>query len=187
MTFPKQFLLLIILGITNLLHSQNSTVPSVKILADVKKSFVTYSMTHPMHDWDGTSKEVKAIILYNKSNQTIENVAVSIKISSFDSQNANRDSHMIEVLEAIRYPNVTFTSTSLKPEGNKITILGNLTFHGISKPVSFDVQKEMNGKTMILTGNFSVLMTEYKVEKPSLMGVSTSDVIKLVFHAEFNL
>jgi polyisoprenoid-binding protein YceI len=158
-----------------------------KIFADTKQSSVTYSMNHPMHDWDGVSKDMKAVVMYNRTTQLIENVAVSVKVATFDSQNANRDSHMIETVEGIKYPNVTFSSTSVKQDGNKISIMGTLNFHGVSKPISIEVQKSMQGKTMVIDGSFQVLMTEFKIEKPSLMGMPTSDIIKLKLHFEFLL
>lgn len=168
-------------------HSQTNNPDIIKILANQKASSITYTMSHPMHDWDGVSKDLKAIILYNKEKQSIENVAVSVKVVTFDSQNANRDSHMIEVVDGIKYPGITFSSTSVKQEANKLSVLGNLTFHGVTKPVSFDAITETKGKTMVVTGGFTVLMTAYNIEKPSLMGMPTSDVIKLNFNIEFDL
>ncbi len=182
-----KFFIIYFIFISTAIFCQTSTTSAVKIFADTKKSTITYSMSHPMHNWDGISKDFKAVILYNRDKQSIENIAVSVKVASFDSQNANRDSHMIETIEGIKYPNVTFTSTSIKQDGNKINILGTITFHGISKPISIEVQKDLKGKTMIIEGNFQVLMTEYKIEKPSLMGMPTSDIIKLKLHIEFEI
>lgn len=158
---------------------------SKKLPADPKKSSVTYAMSHPMHDWEGKSNAVKAVIVYNPATKALENIAVSIKVSSFDSQNANRDSHMIEILDAIKIPNVTFTATSIAQEGDKVRILGTLTFHGVSKPLSITAAKSLVDNTLVFTGDFEVLMSAFNVEKPSLMGITTSDVIKLSYHLVF--
>lgn len=179
----KKILSLLILLISLSAVCQNPG--SKKIMADVKKSTVTYSMSHPMHDWDGKSNAVKAVIVYNPTTKALENIAVSIKVATFDSQNANRDSHMIEILDAIKIPNVTFTSTSISQEGEKFKILGTLTFHGVSKPMSIIATRSIADNTMTFTGDFDTLLSSFNVEKPSLMGITTSDVIKLKYNLVF--
>ena len=163
------------------------TPVTTKLFADKTKSSVTYSLTHPLHKWDGTSKDVSSLIVYNRGNKLIENVAVAIKIGSFDSENANRDSHTIEVLEAIKIPNVTFTSTSIKAEGDELKITGNLTFHGVTKPISFSAKASNNGKELAVTGNFEIKITDFQITPPSLMGLATQDLIKLRFSVVYNL
>ena len=158
-----------------------------KIFADKTKSSVTYSLNHPLHKWDGTSKDVSSLIVYNRGNKLIENGAVAIKIGSFDSENANRDSHTIEVLEAIKIPNVTFSSTSIKAEGDELKITGNLTFHGVTKPISFSAKASNNGKELAVTGNFEIKITDFQITPPSLMGLATQDLIKLRFSVVYNL
>ena len=150
-----------------------------KIFADKTKSTVTYSLKHPLHKWDGTSKDVSSLIVYNRGNKTIDNVAVAIKIASFDSENANRDSHTIEVLEAIKIPNVTFSSTSIIVEDDELKVTGNLVFHGITKPITFTAKETNNGKELWVTGNFEIKITDFKIAPPSLMGLATQDLIKI--------
>ena len=90
----------------------------VKINSVKEESSITYAMNHPLHAWTGVSKEINSIILTDEAKATIYQVAVSAKVASFDSKNANRDSHMMEVTEALKYPNVTFVSTSVTLDGN---------------------------------------------------------------------
>ena len=37
-------------------------------------------------------------------------------------------------------PTATFTSTSVTKNGNHLTVTGNLTLHGVTKPVVLDVE-----------------------------------------------
>jgi polyisoprenoid-binding protein YceI len=138
-------------------------------------------MTHPLHAWQGESKEVNSILLMDEAKTTIFQVAVSAKLASFDSKNANRDSHMIEVTEALKFPNVTYSSTSVNIEGTEFTSSGNLTFHGIGQPVAIKGAFTKEGAKLIFSGNFNLKMTQFKIEPPSLMGISTSDDFKLDF------
>ncbi|HEY0110866.1 MAG TPA: YceI family protein, partial [Fibrella sp.] len=55
-----------------------------KLMADKSKSTVTYSMVHPMHKWDGVSRDVNAAMIYDEATKQIQNVAVVIRVASFD-------------------------------------------------------------------------------------------------------
>ncbi len=153
----------------------------VKIFCDKSNSSITYAMNHMLHSWTGTSKDINSVILTDEAKETISQVAVSVKISTFDSKNANRDSHMMEATDAIKYPSITFSSTSVKQEGNKLSVEGTLNFHGVNKAISFEAEETKNKNKTEITGGFDVKMTDFNIEKPTLMGVATDDDIKITF------
>lgn len=153
----------------------------VKFFADKSQSTITYSMKHPLHSWEGTSKEINSVILADKNKGTITQAAVSVKISSFDSQNANRDSHTIEVTDAIKYPNISFASTSIKQEGDNLQVAGKLTFHGVAKDITINAEKKIVSNKVEITGSLSVNMKDYNIDPPSLMAMPTDEEIKLTF------
>jgi polyisoprenoid-binding protein YceI len=153
----------------------------IKVNCVKEESSITYSMNHPLHSWTGESKEINSIILTDEAKNTIFQVAVSAKVASFDSKNANRDSHMIEATEALKFPNVTYVSTSVTIDGSEFTSSGNLTFHGISQPVALKGKLVKEGNKLTFTGGFNLKMTQFKVDPPSLMGISTNDDFKLEF------
>ncbi len=164
-----------------IINAQNT----VKYGVDKSVSYVTYAMSHPLHEWEGTSKNVLSVLLLNPENKQIVKVAVSIPVSTFDSQNANRDSHMIEVLEGLKFPAVTFTSTSVKNDGNKLTVIGDMIFHGVTKSITFDATTKTTDQTIEVNGTFIVKMSDFKIENPSLMGMATKDEISLKFFAVY--
>lgn len=153
----------------------------IKTFADKSKSSITYAMEHPLHSWEGVSREINSVILSDANKNIITQAAVSVKISSFDSQNANRDSHCIEVTEAIKFPNISFSSTSIKQNGNILEITGKLTFHGVTKEIMLTAEKKTVDNQLQITGSFSINMTDYNVDPPSLMALKTDETIKLKF------
>ena len=180
-TYKVPFLLLAFLvSFSSVINAQN-----LKITADKKKSTISYSMVHPMHEWTGTSNEVNSIILYNPKSDAIESAAVSIMLSTFDSKNSNRDSHALEVLDAIKYPAVKFASTSIKQVGNQLTIDGNLTFHNVTKPITIVAIHQTSKKETTIDGSFIINITHYDVEAPSLLGLKTKEEITLAFKFVF--
>jgi polyisoprenoid-binding protein YceI len=159
-----------------------------KLMADKTASSVTYQMKHPLHKWDAMSREVSSAITYDEDTKQIDNVAVSIPVRSFDSRNGNRDSHALEVLDAIKYPNVTFVSDNVKatPDG-KLTISGKLTFHNVTKPAVIQAVRTDEAGRLTVKGAFDVSLTEHQVERPSLMTMKTEDTMKMAFTVVFRL
>ena len=39
-----------------------------------------------------------------------------------------------------KFPTATFTSTNVAKNGNKLTVSGNFTVHGVTKPIVLDVE-----------------------------------------------
>ena len=157
-----------------------------KVMADKTLSTITYSAKHPMHSWEGVSHDVNCAMMYNDETKQIESVAVSLKVASFDSKNNNRDSHAMEVLDGLKFPNVTFVSSNVKPGDNgTLTAVGTLTFHGVAKPATLQaVRKDADGKLSI-TGEFPVSLTDHNIDRPSMLGMKTEDQMQLKFAVVF--
>lgn len=158
-----------------------------KLEADKKTSFVKYGMKHPMHDWDAKSTDSKAVIVYNADTKKVEAVAVVTPIKSFDSGNSNRDSHTIEVLEALKFPNVSFSASSVVDNGDQIIAKGNLNFHGVVKPIEIKATKTSINNIIKIDGGFSINMKDYGVDPPGLMGIKAQETIVLSFSNSFKI
>jgi len=176
----KQIFLIFAIILSNtIVNAQNQT--PTKLYCDKSNSTITYSMNHPLHSWTGTSKELSSVIITDENREIISQVAVSVKISTFDSKNANRDSHTMEVTDAIKYPNITFNSKSIKQEGNKLSVEGTLSFHGVNKDISFVAEKNENKNKIQVKGAFEIKMTDFNIDRPTLMALPTDDEIKITF------
>lgn len=166
---------------------QSAVQAQVKFYNDKSQSTITYSMNHILHSWTGTSSDFTAVIVANEDKSEITQVAVSAKISTFDSQNSNRDSHMMEVTEAIKYPAVNFAGKSITAiDKNKFEVSGKIIFHGITRDISFEATQKKSGKSLEVIGGFTIKMTDFEIERPSLMGIATDDEIKINFKVVFN-
>ena len=170
---------LLFIGLASSAFAQDAG--TVKVFADKKVSSITYTMRHPLHTWDGTSKDVNSVILTNADKSQLTQVAVSVKLSSFDSKNANRDSHMIEVAEGLKYPTISFSSTSIQTQGDIMVVKGNVSFHGVTQPINFEAKRKIAGTDLEISGAFTLKMTQFKIEPPSLLAVAADDEFKLNF------
>lgn len=144
-------------------------------------------MTHPVHDWSGTSKEITSTIEYNSATHQITKVSVSAPVESFDSQNKSRDKNMKELTETNLFPSVTFTSEQITYTGITISVSGKLSFHGISKNISFQATDKENENHKKITGGFTLELDAFKVKRPSIMMVKSGNDLKIDFNMEYNL
>lgn len=148
-----------------------------------KPSSIAYTAIHPLHKWTGNSTTAQAIM--TTSDNIPEKLAIMASIRSFDSQNSNRDAHALEVLDALRFPQVKFSSSGITKSSNGYTVTGTLEFHGVKKIRSIPVQFHKTELGWHLSGSFEVSLTEHEIDPPSFMLVKTQDLITIEFMLTF--
>lgn len=72
-------------------------------------------------------------------------VSADIEVDSFDTGNEQRDGHVrsADFLEVEKFPTMTYRSTGLRASGSDYMVDGELTLHGVTRPVELKV--EFNG------------------------------------------
>ena len=152
-----------------------------------EKSTITYHMRHKLHEWDGVSDKLKIQANWESVSPVnkITKIAISTKVSSFNSGLSNRDSHMIEVLEALSYPNIIFNSTSIIYNQNDLLVNGQLQFHGVTKQISFNAKQSDKEGNIFFEGTFPILLEDFKVKRPSLLFVKADNEIQIKFKLYF--
>ena len=152
---------------------------------DKKNSFVSYEMNHLLHTWVGISKDLNGVVQLGADGK-IEKVALVSKVSAFDSENSNRDAHMMEVTEALKYPNISFYSTSVvEAKPGELDVKGILQFHGVNKETTFKASAVSKGGASNVSGNFIFLLEDYKIERPSFMLNKVDNEVKVKFEVHY--
>lgn len=66
----------------------------------------------------------------------------TVQVGSVDTGNEKRDDHLRspDFFDAAAMPTMTFKSTGVKMDGDKGTLSGDLTLHGVTKPVEFALE-----------------------------------------------
>ncbi|HEY2467735.1 MAG TPA: YceI family protein [Terracidiphilus sp.] len=87
-------------------------------------------------------------INWNESDVTKSSVNMVIDVNTVDTGVAPRDSDLkgSNLFDVAQFPTATFVSTSVAKTGNGLTVNGNLTLHGITKPVVLQVDGPMGPK-----------------------------------------
>jgi polyisoprenoid-binding protein YceI len=81
-------------------------------------------------------------ILFNDADATKSTVNVTIDTTTVDTGVSGRDNDLKSdhFFDVATYPTATFVSTSVAKKGIGLTVTGNLTLHGVTKPVTLDVE-----------------------------------------------
>ncbi len=79
----------------------------------------------------------------DEANPATSWVNASVDVASIDTRDKNRDAHLrsADFFDAEKYPQLTFKSTKVEHvSGTDYKVTGDLTIHGITKPVTFDAE-----------------------------------------------
>ena len=69
-------------------------------------------------------------------------VEATVQLASVDTGNGKRDDHLrsADFFDVEKFPTMTFKSTGVKMDGDEGTLTGELTLHGVTKPVEFELE-----------------------------------------------
>ncbi len=82
------------------------------------------------------------------SNLTTAKVEVRIDAASIDTQVSDRDAHLKspDFFDVAKYPELVFTSKKVEKSGDGYRVAGELTMHGVTKPVVLEAEFNGTGK-----------------------------------------
>jgi polyisoprenoid-binding protein YceI len=81
-------------------------------------------------------------VVWNEADVTKSKVSITIDATSVDTGVGmrNDDLKSDSFFDVAKFPKGTFVSTAITKKGDGLTIAGNLTIHGITKPVTLQVE-----------------------------------------------
>ncbi|MCX6218087.1 YceI family protein [Spirosoma sp.] len=125
---------------------------------DKSHSSLNFTVTHMMlSEVDGKFQNFDVKMTSSKPDFTDAEIDLTADVSSINTNQEKRDGHLKspDFFDAAKYPTLTFKSKSIsKVSGNKYKLMGDLTMHGVTKPVTLDavitgpVTNPQNKKTL---------------------------------------
>jgi polyisoprenoid-binding protein YceI len=85
--------------------------------------------------------KIEGSVLLDQADLTRSSVSVTLPLEGLDTRVAKLDEELKgpEFFDAARYPAITFKSSKIEKSGeNHLKITGDLTVHGVTRPVTFD-------------------------------------------------
>ena len=112
---------------------------------DPVHSAVSFSVRHLMvSKVRGTFTKFSGTVTVGED-QLASAVEATIDLSSIDTRDANRDAHLrsVDFFDTDTHPTMTYRSTGIRADGDGAVVDGELTLHGVTKPVQLNL--EFNG------------------------------------------
>jgi polyisoprenoid-binding protein YceI len=110
---------------------------------DGAHSEVDFTVRHmSVSNVHGRFGNLKGNITLNEADITKSSVSVTIDVTTIDTGVSGRDTDLKSdhFFDIAKFPSAAFASTSVARSGDHLTVTGNLTLHGVTKPVVLDVQ-----------------------------------------------
>jgi polyisoprenoid-binding protein YceI len=112
-------------------------------------AFIQFRIKHLGYSWlYGRFNDFSGSFSYDEMNPSAAKIKIDIDPASIDSNHAERDKHLRgdDFLHVEKYPKAGFVSTSFKEKSDGSAVLvGDLTLHGVTRPVTIQVEKVGNG------------------------------------------
>ena len=110
---------------------------------DSAHSHVGFTVKHLVGKVPGEFKDYTGKFNFDEKKPASFNADFEIKAASISTGNEKRDAHLktAEFFDVEKFPNITFKGTAMKSTGaKKYKLMGDMTMHGVTKPVTFDVE-----------------------------------------------
>jgi polyisoprenoid-binding protein YceI len=141
-------------------------------------SVVQYRVTEVLFGQDaeatGTADGVTGTV--EIAGTTVTAVDVEVDMTTFESDESRRDGQFQgRIMETAEFPTATFTLTeplelgTIPADGERITVeaTGELTMHGVTNTVTFELTAALNGATFAAEAAIPITFTDYGIDDPS--------------------
>ena len=130
---------------------------------DPSHSRLGFTIKHlTISEVDGDFTDFSVRVTTTMADYSDAKVELTAKVGSINTESASRDEHLLgpDFFDDAKYPLLIFKSTSVKNIDTKNGLLsGNLTMHGITKPVTLNVEyfgSVINPMSKKMTAGFKV-------------------------------
>jgi polyisoprenoid-binding protein YceI len=110
---------------------------------DADHSNVGFSVKHAMiSNVHGTFRAATGTLEMDDKDVTKSTLHMEIRVDSIDTRNEKRDGHLKspDFFDIGKYPTMIFKSTKVEKARDHLKVTGDLTLHGVTKPVTLHVE-----------------------------------------------
>jgi len=127
------------------------TAAAAALKIDGGHSNVLFRIQHfGVSNFYGRFNSVGGEVTWDSAKPEASSISIEIDAASIDTNDKKRDEHIrgVDFLSAKEFPTLTFKSKSVAKKGDKLEVVGDLTMHGVTKPVTALVTITGEGETM---------------------------------------
>lgn len=156
--------------------------------ADAQKYFtrdgkITFSSDAPMEKIQAVNSKVSSVV-----NIETGEMEFAVLIKSFHFEKALMEEHFNEnYMESTKYPKATFKGKITNigqmklstPGTYQATVQGDLTIHGVTKPVTTQAQLVVTAGNIRGTSKFDIVVADYQIEIPKVVRDNIAKVVQI--------
>ena len=144
--------------------ASDASAKAYAITPDNSKVEFTGSKVTGKHD--GGFKDLHGEV--HVSGDAVAHAKVTIKTDSIYSDNDRLTGHLKspDFFDTSKYPEAIFETTSISKQGDKSTVTGNLTLHGVTKPITFPAKVEVKDDAVTINAEFSINRMDFGMKYP---------------------
>jgi hypothetical protein len=143
----------------------------------LQQSSLSYHMSHPMHEVDGTSHAARGKGICHAGECDF---LIAAPVKSFDSGDTNRDLHMIEATKGAQFPIVQVRTHFSQSEASAATIFADLEVQFAGQSAHYahvPFQRTKVGTAVRIAGTIPALCSDFKIDRPSFLTVPIKNEI----------
>lgn len=155
-----------------------------------KKNLVKFISDAPVEDFEGVTDVIDGYLAFDEDDLlSNSNLYFEVDLRKLDTGIGLRNRHMREnYLHTDKYPFASYKGKITKAVKNNNTynveVDGNMTIHGVTKPLKVQGVLSRDDKSINIKSNFEVKLTDYNIEVPKFMFLKISNTMRLV--VDFN-
>lgn len=134
----------------------------------------------------GGFNRLRGQISIDEQNPANSWVNAEVDAASIDTHNKLRDAHLrsASFFEVKKYSTIAFRSTNVEQvDGQHYKVTGNLTLHGVTKPITFDVeyhgQSTKMGSRTPITAKATINRNEFGVGRGAAVQLAASEIVTI--------
>lgn len=168
-------------------------VPAGSYVMDKRHASLTVKIVHMgFSHYTMRFDSLDGSFTYDPANWQSTKATITVDPKSIDTHDSAFDRQIAGYFEADKFPAITFVSTALQGGADgKGTIEGDLTFHGVTKPVTLDVTFDGAGHGITplgtrlgFSGSTRIKRSDFGVTSV-ILNQFTSDDVDVIFEVEF--
>ena len=98
----------------------------------------------------------------------VQSVTITVQVQEFDCPEEEMNEHLQEAMEASQHPEIVFELQQYSMAGDTAAASGAITIHGVTKPITFEIEFVESADGVRGVGQTEVNMTEFGVTPPSV-------------------
>ena len=151
---------------------------SLRFRIQPEASEISFRATSRLMNADGRFSRFSGEVMVDPAVLTSGRISLSIDAASLDTGIEMRDNHLrsSDFFDVERFPTVAFQSVRIEAAGQRATVVGRLTLHGVTREIAVPIDVQISSTALVASGEFIVNRGEYAINYNSFVNPIGNEV-----------